>query len=149
MKLPCLRNHLRLINNKNTSPIPCSAQVFFYNMVFYVRNWTGMASNNTISWSATYDSTAQYWPISTVNMDLHRRFISTPRWSICPYFCFNPMVVHRKTCVLMYLQYYYDPFMAKITFDTKNLGVSLWQLQLFPKLRCTTPGVWLFPTSFV
>ena len=51
-------------------------------MVFYVNIWTGMASNNTISWSATYDSTVQYWPISALNTALHRRFISTPRWAM-------------------------------------------------------------------
>ena len=72
-------------------------------MVFYVNIWTGMASNNTISWSATYDSTVQYQ-----NTDLF------PPWTrlriadssalldeLCPYFCLNPMMVHRKTCVLI------------------------------------------------
>ena len=44
-------------------------------MVFYVNIWAGMESNNTISWSVIYVSTAQYWPISAVkNTDLHRRF---------------------------------------------------------------------------
>ena len=55
-----------LINNKNTSPIRCFDQVFLYRMVFCVNIWTGMVSNNTISWSATNDST-EYWPISAVN----------------------------------------------------------------------------------
>ena len=64
-----------VINNKNASPIRRFDQVFLYSMVFYVNIWTGMASNNTISWSATYDSTAQYWRISAVNTDLHRRFM--------------------------------------------------------------------------
>ena len=80
--LTCLPR--RLINNKNTSSIRCLDQVFLYSMVFYVNFWTGMASNNTISWSATYDSTVQYqntdlFPPWTA---LHRRFISTPRWAM-------------------------------------------------------------------
>ena len=80
-------------------------QVFLYSMVFNVNIWTGMVSNNTISWSATYNSTVQYQ-----NTDLF------PPWTRlciadssafldeqCPYFCLNPTVVHPKTCVLMYL----------------------------------------------
>ena len=145
--LTCLPG--RLINNKKTYPIRCFAQVFLCSRVFYVNIWTGMASNNTISWSATYDSTVQYQNTAQ-NTDLF------PPWTrlciadssarldeLCPYFCLNPMVVHRKTSVLMYLKYVYAPFMTKITFDTQNLGVSLWQLKWLPKLRCTTPGVWL------
>ena len=129
LKFPWLPNHLpgRLINNKNTYPIRCFDQVFLYSMVFYVNILTGMASNNTISWSGTYDSTVQYQ-----NTDLF------PLWTLlciadssalldelCPYFCLNPMVVHRKTCILMYLQNVYAPLIAKITFDTQNLDVSL------------------------
>ena len=73
LKNSWLSNHLRLINNKNTPPIWCFNQVFLYSIVFYVNIWTGMASNNTISWSATYDH--DDWPISAVNTDLHSRFI--------------------------------------------------------------------------
>ena len=56
LKFPWLRNHLRLINNKNTatSSIRCSDQVFLQSMAFYVKIWTGMVSNNTFSWSVTY-----------------------------------------------------------------------------------------------
>ena len=82
LKFPWLRNHLpgRLINNKNTSP---SIKYFFIVWCFMFTNiWTGMASNNTISWSATNDSTVQYQPLSAVNTALHRRFISTPRWAM-------------------------------------------------------------------
>ena len=77
--LTCLPG--RLINNKNRSPIRCFDQVFLKSMVFYVNIWTGIASNNTNSWSATYDST-EYWPISPVNTALHRKFISKPRWAM-------------------------------------------------------------------
>ena len=66
-----------LINNKNTSPIRCFDQVFLYRMVFCVNIWTGMVSNNTISWSATNDSTDLFPPSTR-----HRRFISTPRWAM-------------------------------------------------------------------
>ena len=57
LKFPWLRNHLRLINNKNTatSSIRCCDQVFLQSMVFNVKIWTGMVSNNTISWSASYE----------------------------------------------------------------------------------------------
>ena len=57
LKFPWLRNHLRLINNKNTatSSIRCCDQVFLQSIAFYVKIWTGMVSNNTISWSATYE----------------------------------------------------------------------------------------------
>ena len=56
LKFPPLRNLLRLINNKNTvtSSIRCWDQVFLQNMAFYVKIWTGLVSNNKISWSATY-----------------------------------------------------------------------------------------------
>ena len=99
LKFPWLRNHLRFINNKNTatSSIRCCDQVFLQSMAFYVKIWTGMVSNNTISWSATYEI-----PISTVNSNLYRRFMSAPLDDLCPYFCLNPMVVHRKTCILMF-----------------------------------------------
>ena len=60
-KVPWLCNHFkRLINNKDTSQIRCFDQVFLYSMMFYVNILTGMVLNNTISWSATLDSTAQY-----------------------------------------------------------------------------------------
>ena len=57
LKVPWLRNHLRLINKKNTatSSIWYCDQVILQSMAFYVKIWTGMASNNTISWSATYE----------------------------------------------------------------------------------------------
>ena len=57
-KFPRLRDHLRLINHKNTatSSIRCCDQVFLQIMAFYVQKiWTGMVSNNKISWSATYE----------------------------------------------------------------------------------------------
>ena len=100
LKFPWLRNQL----NKNISPIRCFDQVFLYSMVFYVNIWKEMASNNTISWSTTYDSIL---PISAVNTDLpclHRRFImfmSARLDDLCPYFCLNLMVAHHKTYLLM------------------------------------------------
>ena len=92
------QTHLRFdVSIKHFSIVWC--------FMYTVNIWTGMASNNTISWYATYDSTVQYQ-----NTDLF------PPWTrlriadssalldeLCPYFCLNPMMVHRKTCVLMYL----------------------------------------------
>ena len=55
LKFPRLRNHFRLINNKNTatSSIRCCDQAFLQSMAFYIKIWTGIVSNNIISWSAT------------------------------------------------------------------------------------------------
>ena len=62
----------------------------------------------------------KYWPISPVNSDLYRRFMSACLDDLCPYSCLNPMLVHRKTYVLMFCKkkYLSAPFMAKITLDT-------------------------------
>ena len=135
LQFPWLRNHLRLINNKNTSSSRCFDYVFLYSMLFYVNIWTGMVSNRDIDQyvhvsarSHGLRSTSQqlntdlFPPWRT--QDLHRRFMfmSARLDDLCPYFCLNPMVVHRKTCVLMYLQYLYVPFMAKITFDAFHSG---------------------------
>ena len=82
-KFPWLRNDIRLINNKNTSPIQCVGQVFLYSMVFYVNIWTGMASNNTISWSATYDSILTYFRREHgLASQIHHVHVSTSRWSM-------------------------------------------------------------------
>ena len=76
-----------------------------------------MASNNTISLSATYEILT-YFRRELVNSDLHGRFMSARLDDLCSYFGLNPMVVHYKTYVLMFLKYLNAPFMAKITLDT-------------------------------
>ena len=46
---------------------------------------------------------SKYWPIFAVKLNLHRRLVSARLDVLCPYFCLNPMVVHRKTYILMFL----------------------------------------------
>ena len=46
---------------------------------------------------------SKYWPIFAVKLNLHRRRVSARLDVLCPYFCLNPMVVHRKTYILMFL----------------------------------------------
>ena len=93
LQFPWLRNHLRLINNKNTSSIRCFDYVFLYSMLFYVTIWTGMVSNRYIDQyvhvsarSHGLRSTSQQLNISAVK---NTRFasqihvhVSTPRWSM-------------------------------------------------------------------
>ena len=66
-----------------------------------------MASNNTISWSATYEILT-YFRRELGQSDLHRKFMSARLDDLCPYFCLNPMTVHRKTYFSMFLQYLSD-----------------------------------------
>ena len=100
LKFPWLRNHLRLINNKNTatSSIRCCDQVFLQSMAFYEKyeqEWCQITQSHDLR-------PTKCWPISTVSSDLYRRFMSARLDDLCPYFCLNPMVVHRKTYVLMF-----------------------------------------------
>ena len=103
-KFPWLRNRLKLINNKNTSPIRCFDQVFLYSMVFHVKIGTRIASNNTISWSVTNEILTYFRRELEFASQIHVSW-SACLDDYCPYLCLNPclneMVVHRTTYVLM------------------------------------------------
>ena len=64
LKFPWLRNHVRLINNKSTSPIRCFDQGFLYSIVFYVIYEQELRQ---ITQYRDLLPTTQNWPISTVN----------------------------------------------------------------------------------
>ena len=47
---------------------------------------------------------AKYWPFFAVKLNLHRRFMSAHLDVLCPNCGLYPMVVHRKTYILMFLR---------------------------------------------
>ena len=57
-----------------------------------------MASNNTISWSVTYEILTYF----RRELGSASQTMSVRLDDLCPYFCLNPMVVHRKAYFSMF-----------------------------------------------
>ena len=92
-----------------------------------------MASNNTISWYATYEILTYFrrelWFASQIQ-------VSTPQWLMSIFLLKSGggtlQNIRFKVYVILTC-----PFTANITIDTYNLGVSLWSGSCFP--NCTVP----------
>ena len=83
LKFPRLHNHLKTHQQRKYISDWMFDQVFLYRMVFCVKIWTGIASNNTISWSATDDSILTYFRREhRFVSQIHHVHVSTPRWSM-------------------------------------------------------------------
>ena len=120
-------------------------------MVFYVKIWTGMASNNTISWSATDDSILTYFRREYgFASQIHQVHVSTPRWSMSIFLLKShggtPQNIHFNVFVILVCFIYGEN--------------NIWHVQSWrftpavevvsqTALHHTGSWVWLFPTSLI
>ena len=132
LKFPWLCNHLRLINNKNTSLIWCFDQVFLYSMVFYVKRWTELASNNTISWSVTYKILTYFCCELGFASQIH---VSMPRRFMFIFLLKSDGDTPQNIYFNVFVVLVFAPFMAKLT--CKILAFQSGSGSCFP--NCTVP----------
>ena len=107
-------------------------------MTFYVKIWTWMASNNTISWSSTYEILTYFRRELGFASYIH---VSTPRWSMS-IFLFKsdggtPQNIRFNVFVIL---------KCSIHGESNTWHVKSWRFTR--EVDPTTPGVLLFPTCY-
>ena len=78
----------------------------------------------------------KYWPIFAVKLNLHRKFMSARLDVSCPHFYSNPMVVHRKTYILLWLVF---TALKIALINAKKPGYTCWMsIVIKANERCLT-----------